>query len=393
MLGILHRRLQISLPRNGVFVSKSNPELGVLTATFSSSAIAGQDKIEKGNFLTVSFLINSCGLSPESAIVTSKKVNFRNPETPDSVLAFFRDHKFSETQISAFIRKRPSFLLTDPSKTLLPKLEFFYSKGFSKEDFAKILSSDPSILCRSLNGYIIPTYNLLKSVLASDKQVVSALKHQWVPLEGHSEYMLSNIRLLRDLGVSDSGIASVLQSFPEVVMPKTEAFSEIVKKVEHLGFTPEKFSFLLAIRIFSTKSHTNAWKRCWEVYKRYGWSEDENLHAFRVHPQCMLLSEEKIVKTMNFLVNEMEWPSEKIVKCPWILFYSFEKRTFPRCSVVRVLLSKGLIKKRELTFVSILKCVEKDFLARYVTKYPEEAPLLLSVYQGKADPEKLVLVD
>lgn len=391
MFGFLPRRLKTSVPRNGVILSKSIYELNFLTRsrTFTSSAVTGQEKIEQGNSFTVSYLVNSCGLSPESAIAASKKVQFQTPEKPDSVLAFFIDHEFSKTQISDFIRKRPRFLVTNPNKVFLPKLEFFYSKGLSKKDLAKIMSSDPSLLCRSLNSYIVPTYNLLRSVLPSDERVVSALKHQWRPLEDHSKVMVSNIRLLRDLGVSDSGIASVLQNFPEVVMPKTELFKVILKKVEDMGFAPEKFSFLLAIRIFSTQSHKKAWNRCWEVYRRFGWSEDEILHAFRVHPHCMLLSEEKIVRTMDFLVNEMEWPSERIARCPWILFYSFEKRMLPRHSVVRVLLSKGLMEKQELNCVSIFSYVEKHFLERYVTKYQQEVPLLLSVYQGKVDPESL----
>lgn len=391
MFGFLPRRLKTSVPHNGVILSKSIYELNFLTRsrTFTSSAVTGQEKMEKGDSFTVSYLVNSCGLSPESAIAASKKVQFQTPEKPDTVLAFFIDHEFSKTQISDFIRKRPRFLVTDPNKVFLPKLEFFYSKGLSKKDLAKIMSSDPSLLCRSLNSYIIPTYNLLRSVLPSDERVVSALKHQWRPLEDHSKVMVSNIRLLRDLGVSDSGIASVLQNFPEVVMPKTELFKEILKKVEDMGFTPEKFSFLLAIRIFSTQSHKKAWNRCWEVYRRFGWSEDEILHAFRVHPHCMLLSEEKIVRTMDFLVNEMEWPSERIARCPWILFYSFEKRMLPRHSVVRVLLSKGLMEKQGLNCVSIFSYVEKHFLERYVTKYQQEVPLLLSVYQGKVDPESL----
>ncbi|EXC34719.1 hypothetical protein L484_020492 [Morus notabilis] len=319
MFGLLSRKLRTSVTYNGVILSKSISLLNFLAVTFSSSAIAEQENIEKAHSFTVSYLINSCGLSPEAAISASRKVQFQNPERPDSVLAFFRDQEFSETQILDFIRKRPRFLLTDPNKILLPKLEFFYSKGFSKKDLAKIVSSDPSIFCRSLKNYIIPTYNLFKRVLVSDEQVVSALKHQWISLERHSEDM----------------------------------------------------------------SYKKVWDGCCEVYKWYGWSEDDVLHAFKVSPHCVLLPEEKIVKTMEFLVNEMVWPAEKIAKCPSILLYSFEKRILPRCLVVKVLLLKGLVKKEDVTFVKMLQCVEKRFLELYVTKYLEEVPLLLSVYQRK----------
>ena len=74
---------------------------------------------------TVTYLINSCGLSSESAISASEKVQFQSPERPDLVLALLRNYGFSRTQISNLIRKRPILLLYNPENILLPKLEFF----------------------------------------------------------------------------------------------------------------------------------------------------------------------------------------------------------------------------------------------------------------------------
>ena len=40
---------------------------------------------------TVSYLVNSCGLSPETAFSASEKIHFENPKNPDSVLALLRN--------------------------------------------------------------------------------------------------------------------------------------------------------------------------------------------------------------------------------------------------------------------------------------------------------------
>lgn len=116
-------------------------------------------------------------------------------------------------------------------------------------------------------------------------------------------------------------------------------------------------------------------------------NEDDILAAFRKHPHCMMLSEKKIMKGMDFFVNNMGWPSKVIAQLPVVLFFSLEKRIIPRCRVIRVLMSKRLIKD-DLSLASVLLPVEKCFLERFVTKFEEEVPELLSIYEGKVNPEE-----
>ncbi|CAL9004567.1 unnamed protein product [Prunus brigantina] len=99
---------------------------------------------------TVTYLINSCGLSPKAAISASKKVELQTPERADSVLALVRNHGLSEAQLSKFVRLHPEVLLANPEQTLLPKLRFFHlsrsfkggpreNSGFLSADFVKKL--------------------------------------------------------------------------------------------------------------------------------------------------------------------------------------------------------------------------------------------------------------
>ncbi|CAI9761132.1 unnamed protein product [Fraxinus pennsylvanica] len=145
-------------------------------------------KLAKESSSTISYLINSCGLSPEKAISVSEKVHFETPERPNSMLTFLKKHRFSSTHIANLVRKRPKLLLSNPEKTLLPKLEFFKSIGFSKDTLRSTISRDPTLLVRSLENHIIPNYNFLKSVLLTDEKVLAAMKRtSWIFLENPSK--------------------------------------------------------------------------------------------------------------------------------------------------------------------------------------------------------------
>lgn len=337
----------------------------------------------KQHSFTLTYLIDSCGLSPEAAISASEKVHFETPEKPDSVLNLLRNHGFSKIHISHLVRKRPLLLLANPEKTLLPKIEFFQSIGVLRTDIAKTLSFDPTLFTRSLEKHIIPCYDFLKSVLRSNEKVVASLKRSsWIFLQDYSKNVIPNIGLLKELGVPESCITLLLAHFPEALMQKHDQFNKNVKVVMEMGFDPSKSTFVLAIHVISGKGNKSIYDRCYEVYKRWGWSKDEILSAFRRHPHCMILSEKKIMRGMEYLVIKMGWSAQAITRCPVVLFFSLEKRIIPRCSVIQVLLLKGLIKK-DLSISSVLVPVEKCFLTRYVAKYLDQVPQLLNVYQGK----------
>ncbi|KAM1556264.1 hypothetical protein EV1_039529 [Malus domestica] len=307
--------------------------------------------------VAVNYLINSCGLSPKDAISASKRVKLRSLERADSVLACLRNHGICQTRITSVIKHRSELLQADLEKTVLPQLEFFRSIGVSREDLATTLSYNPRLLITNLENRIVPTYDFLRSLLSA-KHVASVFKAgSWIFVEGHSKKVAPNIEVLRE---SD----------------------EVMK----MGFNLEKTSSVKAIRALCGRSKLKC-NRNREVYRRWGWSEDVALSAFRKNPLCMIHSEKKIMKAMDFFVNKMGWSSITIAKYPGVISFSLEKRIVPRCSVVKVLLLKGLIKEVEKTMslYSLLFPAEKIFLESFVTKYLKEVPQLLNVYQGKVD--------
>ncbi|XP_058089395.1 uncharacterized protein LOC131236294 [Magnolia sinica] len=126
---------------------------------------------------TVSYLINSCGLSQESAFSASQKIQLKSPEGPDSVLKLFQNHGFTNTHIAEIIAKRPLLLLSSVNKTLKPKLDFFHSMGLTGPTLSKILSADPGLLYRSLNNQIVPAVDFLKSFVHTDENIATSFKH------------------------------------------------------------------------------------------------------------------------------------------------------------------------------------------------------------------------
>ncbi|XP_009361994.1 transcription termination factor MTERF2, chloroplastic-like [Pyrus x bretschneideri] len=342
---------------------------------------------ENHHDFTVNYLINSCGLSPQGAISASKRVKLRSPERADSVLSFLRSHGVSATQISKIVRSCPGLLNWNPEKTLLPKLEFFISLGVSREDLAKTLAYETHILATSLEKRILPTCQFLRNLL-SEKNFVVLLKNGGLRIfsEGHSKNVAPNIEILREFGMPQSCISLLLAYFPRSLTQKPENFAKVVDEVKQMGFDMEKSRSVAAIKALSSGNSKSIWSRNCEAYKRWGWSEDDVLSTFKRFPPCMTKSEKKIMQVMDFLVNKMGWPQRSIVKCPTIVSFSLEKRIIPRCSVVKVLLLKGLIKEIEnVSLYYVMNPTEKGFLQRFVVRYIDEVPALLSVYRGQVE--------
>jgi mTERF domain-containing protein len=103
--------------------------------------------------------------------------------------------------------------------------------------------------------------------------------------------------------------------------------------------------------------------------------------AFRAHPFSMSLSEEKITRGLEILVNEMGCEVAEIARSSHVLFYNLENRIKPRCRVIKVLISKGLLKTVALT--TFLKMPETRFLVKFVSKYEDRVPELLNIYQER----------
>ncbi|KAK8507272.1 hypothetical protein V6N13_070058 [Hibiscus sabdariffa] len=349
---------------NLLYILQTNPSLPFSTTSKQQS-------------FTVSYLIKTCGLSPESALSASKLVSFETPNQPDSVIAFFKTHGFSKPQIAAIVGKMPRLLSCKVEKTLLPKIAFLNSKGIPSTDLTKLFAKYPYILASSLEKKIIPSFNFISNLLKSDSHALHFLFAQSRCLS----YILPNNIVLRQNGVPELNIAKGLLWFQSKVPKRTDVFKENVEKVKKMGFSPERFNFVLAVHVLGSMSKST-WERKFDVYNKCGWSEKEILEAFRRNPSVMAASEDKIKAVIDFLVNVMGFEASSVAKQPYLLGLSMEKRIVPRGLFAKDLMSMGLLEKK-LGLKILFETSEELFLQRFVYCYKEEASELLKLYNEK----------
>ncbi|KAL5849482.1 hypothetical protein ACOSQ4_007495 [Xanthoceras sorbifolium] len=341
----------------------------------------------KQQSLTVSYLINKCGFSPESALSVSKKLQLKNPGKADAVISFFKSHGFSQTHISNIIKRTPNVLLCNPEKTVLPKLEFFYSKGFSSPDLANTLSKCPFLLNRSLQNHIVPNYNYLSNMLESQERTTASIKDK--PFLFYSDlqfYMAPKVDILLEHGVPKSNIVMYMHHWSFSFRTDKNIFKGVAEEVKEMGINPLRSQFVLAI-IIKTAVRRSHWESRVNMYKRWGWSEEEFLEAFRKYPWLMVASKDKIMAAMDFFVNKMGLDASYIAKHPVFVTFSLQKRVIPRAAVFQFLLTKGLIKSKHTSLTVLFTYSEKAFLKRFVNSY-DEAQLLLKLYKDKLDLSK-----
>ncbi|KAL1216889.1 Transcription termination factor MTERF5 [Cardamine amara subsp. amara] len=395
---------------------------------------------QKGKNFTVSYLIDSLGLAKKLSESISRKVTLVDKVNPDSVLSLLRSYGFTDSQISSIIRTDPRLLITDAEISLGPKLQFLQSRGASSSELTEIVSTVPEILGKKEGKSISRYYDSIKDIIEADKSCMYKKLSQSLPEGSKQDNKIRNVSVLRELGVPQRLLFSLLISDAQPVCGK-EKFEESLKKVVEMGFDPTTSKFVQALKVvYRTSDKTieekinvykrlgfavgDIWamfKRCpmflnnsekkicqtFETLKKCGLLEDEVLSVFKKFPQCIAVSEKKIAnsielfidlgfsrdelaifakrfpqcfvlsaetvkKKTEFVVKKMNWPLKAVVSTPAVLGYSLEKRTIPRCNVIKALMSKGLIKRKLPPMSTVLVCTDEAFLNRYVRNHDDK---------------------
>ncbi|KAK1279298.1 hypothetical protein QJS04_geneDACA015101 [Acorus gramineus] len=322
----------------------------------------------------VSYFMNTYGLSSNSALKASKSIRFKTTEKPDSVLLFLKNQGFTNTQIAKLVSIAPRLVLSNPDKILKPKMDFLRSAGFSTADLTHIISKNPTILICSLEKQLVTAIGYLKGILGTDKDVISTIKRStWILNSNLPERMGSKIAVLRDHGVPDYRILAMIKQRAGAFLSNSDRFSEALIIVKDMGFDPSSSFFFMALaNVVGTDK--SKWVEKMELYKSFGWSQDDIVSAFKKQPQIMVLSKEKITRMMDFFVKESGLGLSFVSRYPDALLHGLEKRIMRRYSVTRVLISHGLLNK-DVNYYTIFKLTDAKFLDKYVIKYQENADL------------------
>ncbi|KAL2333871.1 hypothetical protein Fmac_015084 [Flemingia macrophylla] len=373
---------------------KNPPTKPLFSSSLQHKPFTSQTKEEEDPNTTLSYLINTCKLSPAWALKLSKRIHLRNPEQANTVLNLLRNFGFSETHLTQFVKRFPHVLTTKPHKTLLPKLQFFLSIGLSTADLPKLLIGNAVLLEGSLANCIIRRHDILKTLLKDQDKVLTAWKRVPWCLTGRGvvDHLVPNVTFIRRVGAPQASVSHLVCNNLAVACAEHSKFVDAVEKVREMGFEPHKIAFIEAVKVVVGTSK-EAWEKRMEVYERWGWSSEMCLSAFRRYPQCMQISEEKVMRTMRFLVKDIGWSAEDILRTPGVLSPNLEKTIMPRCYVVKALMSRGLIKSgtRISSFIII---TEEKFLERYVARFQKRVPLLMDIYRViGTDLETVVFAD
>ncbi|MED6207611.1 hypothetical protein PIB30_037308 [Stylosanthes scabra] len=284
-------------------VSSTTPPWPWLSSRlFSTSSLPSSTSTDKSFML--SYLIGTCGFPPKTAASVSNRLTFETSEKPDAVVAFFKSHGLSEAAAFKVLRFTPRLLVTNPERTLQPKIDFFKSKGFSTSDISKIIVGWPPILTRSLQNEIIPCFDFLESMILSKEMLLRTVIRYAGVLCDLESCIIPNVKLLRDAGVPESLIVKFIQYFPLSLKAPLKKFKEAVQEAKEMQLDPLRLQFVIVVHVMLNVSKTT-WARREGIFRRWGWTDDDISAAFRVHPFCISVSDNKIEAIMDFLVNTL----------------------------------------------------------------------------------------
>ncbi|VVB13111.1 unnamed protein product [Arabis nemorensis] len=129
-----------------------------------------------------------------------------------------------DSQISSIITDYPGLLMLDAEKNLGPKLRFLQSRGASSSEITEIVSKIPKIL--GMKGIAISRYyDFVKVIVQADKSVEFRKLCHSLPQGIKQENKIRNVLVLRELGVPQKLLFSMLISHFQTVCGK-EKFEE-----------------------------------------------------------------------------------------------------------------------------------------------------------------------
>ncbi|ESQ29209.1 hypothetical protein EUTSA_v10024167mg [Eutrema salsugineum] len=406
-------RFAVSLVQN--VSAFSNP----FSSASAAADVSPPQDGRKGKTFNVFDLVDSLDLTRKLAESISRKVSSDGKGDPDSVLNLLTSNGFTDSQISSIITVYPRLLMLDAEKSLGPKLQFLQSRGASTSELTEILSKVPTILARKGEKTISIYYDFVKEIVEADKSSKYVKLCHSLPQGSKQENKLRNILALRELGVPQKLLFSLLVSDFRSISGK-ERFEESLKKVLDMGFDPTTSKFVQALHaVYQMSDKTieekvNIYKRLgfdvedvWGMFKKFpqfliyseqkivnkvetflglGFSRDELAMMVKRFPQLLGCSSETLMKKTEFVVEKMNWSLKAVASNPAVFGYNFEKRIVPRCNVIKTLMSKGLMGSELPPMSLVLAITDEAFLTKFVRKYDDKelvAELMTILTKGR----------
>ncbi|KAI5018610.1 hypothetical protein ZWY2020_043498 [Hordeum vulgare] len=334
---------------------------------------------------TVFYLQSTCALSPTAAARAADSIRLASPESTaqaSAVLDLLRRYGFTDAHISATVRKFPIVLVSDPVKTLQPKLDFLASVGINTPLLPRLVSLSPIVLHRSIQDHLAPLFESLRELLGSNARVVTALHHMPFVVRCSPNSTLNLVLpVLRDVhGLPPEDVSKLVAVHPGVIMQAPHRLAEIVQAVKDAGIEPGEPMFVHTFAILS-KMKTHTLERKYALYQSLGFQKDSVALMLRRYALAMAISEDKIKENVGFLVGRAGLSLEDIVTYPSMLVRSLESHC-RRCAVLAVLRKEEKPEGNHRLAV-VLVTTRKRFLQAYVQPHQNEIPDVFRAFNGE----------
>lgn len=352
----------------------------LLPCFFSSSILDPQIP----SFMVKDYLLSTFGFSPNKVATISKPIaNLKSPENPDAVHRFLQHQGFSESEIKAIVARRPTILCSSPENILGPNLRALRGMGLSDSTLTQIILYSPVVLQLSS---AVSRINFWRHFVGGEEAaLVKAIKCN-MGLISHDidGGIATKISLLQSHGFSTHDIGRIVCTVPFFIMCRVSTMEATLKRAKDLGIQTKSRMFALCLRAMSSLSK-EAFQKKMEIFKSFGWSEEEFISVLLKAPNMVCLSEENLKAKVDFFLGETKCELSYITSRPWLLTHSLEKKLRPRHRVLRLLESKDLAGRRK-DFYSAISLTDSKFVAKYILPYKEDIPELHKAYVAACTP-------
>ncbi|KAG6499714.1 transcription termination factor MTERF8, chloroplastic-like [Zingiber officinale] len=346
---------------------------------YSDSATAAAASATGKHMFMVQYLVDSCGFDQQKATEASKLLKgIQSRQQPDSVLAFLKSYGFDDASVKKLLRYSPKCLLLDVEKTLAPKFRAFEDLGLSPSDIVHLVWSNPSAV-KIKHERTVPKIEFWQGLLGSKDALVKLFKRNRAILAYSMEKRIQpNIELLRECGLDGPKLTSVLRFCPLIVAQNADFLKTLISRAEDLGVPQTSGMFHITLRALLMVS-PEKFKMQMELFRSFGWSEDNFVAAFQKCPTFTQGSLTTLQRKMEFLINEVGYASSYIAIRPILLIMSLERRLIPRHRILATLKYRGHCES-DYKVTAYMMASETKFVEKYIIFYKDRYPDLSELY-------------
>ncbi|CAL5074673.1 unnamed protein product [Urochloa decumbens] len=328
------------------------------------------------------YLVASCSLAPDKARSTSKKALAEASRVsvrafnelssarhhpgfdPDAVLALLSGIGLSRADIADVVAADP-LLLRSRVDRLEPRLLALGDRvGLSVPQIASFLVVGSRAVRKCHD--VCPKILFFVNLFGSFRQAIILMKRcNGLLTTDLDRGIKPRIAFLHQCGISAGDIAQMCSRNPRVLTLKLDHLKEVVQRVEELGVPRSSRLFRCAVAVLASTTKEKDISRLELLKSTLCCSTSEVATAVAKRPDILELSDENLLRKIQFMINEVGLEPQYILERPELFKFSLEKRLVPRHRVIKVLLAKGLLKS-DLSFCTIAKLGEQTFRLRFI---------------------------